>query len=673
MPVTTINGLNSGLDTETIVKGLLDIQQTQIDRLTLRKSEAQQKEAAFQLLEAQLTQFRSAASRLGRVQNNAFEARSVSVSDESALVASASSKATPGIYQITVESLAQAHQVASQGFAESDSQITQGTFTIRQGSSPAVDITIDSSNDTLQGLADSINLAELGISASIVQDGSGSGATTRLLLSSSKTGEDNAIVVTNSLAASSGGAVQPTFDFGTPVQEATNAEIRLGSGAGALVVETSENRVQDVISGVTLDLLEADAGKPITIRVNQDTETAVGAVQDFVDAYNSLISFVDAQTQFVPEGESGLLIGDRSLLQIEAEVQNALQTIVPGVNTKANRLSTIGITIGDTGKLSLNSNRLTQALKGEVDGVVPSDLRRLFALDGTSTNPNIQFVLGSSRTQESTSAIQVDITQAAERASIVGANTVAASTVIDGSNNQLTLTVDNAELSVTLTEGTYTDSELAAELESVINSHPDASGRTVSVGLQDNGLGSNSLTILSNTYGSSSQVTISSGSAFAALGLSGIENDQGVDVAGNFIVNGVVEAATGRGRLLVGSSDNENTADLQVRVTMTAGQVASGSDGDLLVSRGFASRIDQMMGDFLDADTGVLKSIKDRFKTDASNIQASIDRQEDIFAKQEQDLLAQFVALERALGELESTSSFLTQQFANLSSLSKSK
>lgn len=669
MPIT-IDGLNSGLDTETIVQGLLEIQQTQIDRLTLRKQEAQNKEGAFQLLEAQLVQFRSAASRLGRTQNNVFESRNVSVSDESALVASADAKAAPGIYQISVESLAQAHQVASQGFAEADSQITQGTFTIRQGSSPAVDITIDSTNDTLQGLADSINLAELGISASIVQDGSSSGSSTRLLLSSSKTGEDNAIVVTNNLAASSGGAAQPTFDFGNPVQAATNAEIRLGSGAGALVVETSENRVEDVINGVTLDLLEADAGKPITIRVSQDTDAAVGAVQDFVDSYNSLIGFIDTQTKFVPEGgDPGLLIGDRNLLDIEAEIQDALQTIVPGVKTNINRLSTVGVTIGDTGKLSLNTSRLTSALNGDVDGVVASDLRRLFALDGASTNPNIQFVLGSSRTQESTSAIEVDITQAAERAAITGANSLAASTVIDSSNNELTITIDNAELSVTLTEGTYTESELAEELESVINSHPDASGRTVSVGLQADGFGANSLTVTSNTYGGSSQVTVNSGTAFAALGLSGIENDQGIDVAGSFIVNGVAEEATGRGRLLVGSSDNENTADLQVRVTMTAAQVAVGTDGEVTVSRGFASRIDQLIGNMVDTETGVLKSIKEKFSAQADSVQESIDRQEALFEKQEQDLIAQFVALERALGELESTSSFLTQQFANLSSL----
>lgn len=671
MPVTTISGLNSGLDTDEIVQGLLDIQQTQIDRLTLRKNEAVQKEAAFQLLEAQLVQFQSAASRLGRTQNNVFESRTVSVSSESALVASADSDATPGIYQITVESLAQAHQVASQGLAEADSQITQGTFTIRQGSSPALDITIDDTNDTLQGLADSINLAEIGISASIVQDGSGSGAPARLLLSSSKTGEDNAIIITNNLAASSGGAVKPEFDFGNPVQSATNAEIRLGSGPGALTVETSENRVENVISGVTLDLLEADTDAPITIRVSQDTDTAVDAVGDFVSAYNSLISFVDTQTQFVPEGESGLLIGNRSLLDIEADVQNALQTIVPGVNTNANRLSTVGITIGDTGKLSLNTNTLINAINGDVDGVIASDVRSLFALDGTSDNPNIQFVLGSSRTQESTSAIEVDITQAAERASITGTNTIAASTVIDGSNKELTLTIDNAQLTVSLTEGTYTDSELAAELESIINAHPDASGRTVAVGLEDDGFGSNSLTITSNTFGGSSQVTINSGTGLADLGLSGIENDQGVDVAGSFIVNGVAEEAVGRGRLLVGDEDNENTADLQVRVTMTASQVEVGSDGELLVSRGFASRIDQMMGDFLDSETGLLKSITDRFQTEADNIQASIDRQEEIFSEQEQDLLAQFVALERALGELETTSSFLTQQFANLSSLSK--
>lgn len=674
----SIDGINSGLDTESIVKGLLEIQQAQIDRLSLKKQGALNKQAIFQSLEAQVTTFRSAATRLARPQNNVFEARSVSVSDETALVATANGDASAGVYQLTVESLAQAHQVASQGFTDADAQITQGTFTIRQGSRPAVDLTIDSTNDTLQGLADAINLAETGISASIVQDGSSSGTPARLLLSSSRTGEANAISVTNNLAATSGGATNPTLDFGNPVQAATNAEIRLGSGAGALTIETAENKMEDVISGVTLDLLEADPGKTITVRVEQNTEAATGAVQDFVDAYNTLVEFTAAQSRFESEsGAAGPLLGDRSLIQIETELQNALQTIVPGVNTRANRLSTIGITIGDTGKLSFNASKLQDALNGQTDGVLPSDVRRLFALDGTSSNSGIQFVLGSTRTLESSDPVEVNITQAAERASITGSSQipslVSGSTTIDSSNNALTLTVDNAELTITLADGTYTDAELSAELESVINAHPDTNGRTVSVGLEDHGVLGNSLTVTSNIYGGSSQVTINSGTAMTALGFTGTENDQGVDVEGNYVVNGVVEEATGRGRLLAGNIDNENTADLQVRVTLTASQVVAGVEGEITVTRGFGSRLDQVVGDMIDSETGVFKSINDKYTTESDNIQASIDRQTSLFEQQEQDLVSQFIALETALSELESTSSFLTQQFASLSSVSGKK
>ncbi|MEZ6130163.1 MAG: flagellar filament capping protein FliD [Planctomycetaceae bacterium] len=665
----TIDGLNSGLDTEAVIQGLLDIQKTHIDRLSLKKQDVQSERAAFQALEARLVNFRSSATRLARTQNNVFEARTVSVSDESAIVASASSSAASGIYQLTVESLAQAHQVASQGFSDADSEITHGTFIVQQGSRPPLEITIDDTNDTLQGLADSINLAQSGVSASIVQDGT-SGSPFRLLLTSSKTGEANAITVTNNLAASSGGAVQPTFDFGNPVQEATNAAVRLGTGTGAFTVQSETNRIDNLISGVTLDLLQADAGRPITVQVAQDTETGVSAVQDFVDSYNSLVDFIAENTGYNTESnEAGLLLGNRSLIQIESEIQAALNSIVPGLSSSVNRLSTIGIRVNDNGKLSFNSSTLQKALNGETDGVTARDVRRLFALDGTSTNPNIQFVLGTANTQASADAIEIDVTRAAERASIAATSALSASTVIDGTNKELTITIDNAELTVTLAEGTYTTAELASELESVINSHTDAKGRQVSVGLQDDGFGSDQLTITSETYGGSSQVTINSGSAMAALGFSGTENDQGVDVEGHFIVNGVIEEATGSGRLLSGKKDNANTEDLQVRITMTASQVIAGAEGEMTISRGFASRLDQVIGDMLDSETGIFKTVNDRFVAESDSIDSTIERQQELYDKQEQNLIAQFIALETALGELQSTSSFLTAQFASLSNL----
>ena len=659
----TIDGLISGLDTESIVQGLLEIQQAQLDRLAVRKQEVVGKQSAFQALEAHLITFRGAAGRLSRVQNNVFESKTISVSNENALLATARSSAASGVYQITVESLAQAHQVATQGFAEADAAVTHGTLILQRGDRPPTTITIDESNDTLQGLADTINLADAGISASLVQDASQGTPLTRLLLTSNETGTANAISVTNNLASDNGTAVQPVFDFNSPVQEATDSAVRLGSGAGALLVQNDTNRVDNLISGVTLDLLQADVNDRITIRVTQDTESAVEAVQTFVETYNTLVDYIDAQTRFEPEsGAAGPLLGNRSILQIESQLQTALQNVIPGANPRANRLSALGISVTDAGKLTLNTSELQQVLNGEVDGVATRDLRRLFALDGASTNSNLTFVLGSSRTKESTTPYEIDITQAAERATIRGTNSVAPSTVIDETNNQLSLTIDGANIDVTLSSGTYTVSELADELESVINAHPDMLGRSVSVGTHN----STFLEITSDSFGSSSQVTIQSGTAFVPLGFGGTENDVGVDVEGHFIVDGVIEQAKGRGRVLSGLPDNDATADLQVRVSLAPAQVVAGVEGELTITRGFGARLDQLIGDLLDSETGRVQTVDDGFTEQIDGIQASIDRQTAVFEDQQQDLIAQFVALERAIGELQTTSSFLASQFSQL-------
>lgn len=669
----TFDGLNSGIDTAAIVEGLLDIQQTQLDRTELKRQGILQQQAAFQSLEAQLVSFRSSASTLSKTRNNVFEAKTISVSDENAILATASSDAAPGVYQLTVDSFARAHQVASQGFASDTSEITQGTFTLQQGDRPPAEITIDGSNNTVQGLVDAINLAGTDVQAALIKDGSTTDPY-RILLTSSETGEANAITLTNSLAADSGDAVKPTFDFGVPVQEATNAAVRLGSGAGAIVIENSTNELDDIIPGVSLEVLQQDEDKTITLKIGQDTGGAIEAVQNFVDSYNSLTTFINDQTRYSEgTGEAGLLLGNRSVIQIQNQLQSELQKVVPGLNTSVNRLSTVGIGFTDQGTLTFDSSKLKNVLEGEVEGASANDVKRLFALDGASTNQGIEFILGTSRTQETDSPIEVDISQAAEQASITSTNSLAGGTIVNSFNNELTLSLDGASLDVTLAEGFYSDEELAAQLESVINAHPDAAGRRVIVGVTDDGAGGNKLTITSGTYGESSKVQIESGSALVGLGLSGSESDEGVDVAGVFRINGKVEQATGRGRVLVGERDNEFTDDLQVRVTLTADQITSDSEGELSITRGTSSRLGRLIANMQNSESGILKTVNDRFEQQAEDILDSIEQQKEIFDTQEQELLAQFVALESALTELKSTENFLTQQFAQLSSVQNKK
>ncbi|WP_437206718.1 flagellar filament capping protein FliD [Planctomicrobium sp. SH664] len=662
-----ISGLISGIDTDNIISGLLDVQQKQIDQFNSRKQNVQLKQAAFQTLEAQLVSLRTTIGQLSRTQNSVFDSRTVSVSDSNAVLATAASRAVTGSYQLKIESLAKAHQVASQGFNDADAAITQGTFTVRIGGRPAADITIDGTNNTLAGLANAINFANVGVSASVVQDGSTGGNAYRLLLTSTETGQGKSISVVNSLTASDGETARPEFDFDYPVQAATDAQIRLGDGPGALVVNKSTNTVSDLISGVTLNLLAADAGKTVTVNVAQDTSGAATAVQDFVSAYNGVLDLISKYTSFDAETkQAGILLGDRSISQIKNELQSTIQSVVPGLSAKANRLSSLGITVADNGSLVVDSGRLESVIAGKVSGVTSGDLRKLFALDGTSDSGNVSFLLGSARTKSSSTPYRVQITQAAERATIAGANPLAPSTTIDATNETLRLNLDGTDLTVTLARGTYAPADLARQLQTVVNQHPDLTGRALTAAIGTGG----ELTLTSDSYGSSSRVTVVDGSALGILGLTGGEADTGVDVAGYFLVNGQQENATGRGRILSGDADNANTADLQVRVTLSPAQVASGATSEIRISRGLASMLDQVLVD-MSSSKGTFQAIGSTLTSQLESIQKSLDRQQATFDRQKDDITRQFTALESAIASMQNTSSLLGAQLAGLSSIGK--
>lgn len=662
----TIDGLITGIDTESIINGLLEIQQTQLDRLALRKNDLQTQRAAYDSLEAQLLSVQAAANTLARTANSVFTSRTVTLSNESALVVTAQNSAALGSYQLHIDALAHAHQVASNGFSDPDAQIAEGTFSIKVGTGAENLITIDSSNNTLQGLVDAINLSDADVSASIINDGT-TGAPFRILLSANDTGAANQIAVVNNLTSGTG--TQPIFDFLNPVQAATDAQIRLGDGPGALTVFSAQNRVDGVLDGVTLNLLEADPTHALTIRVGRNSEPAETALTDLVDSFNGLMDFIDGLVRFNPETEeAGILIGDRTVTDIQNEVRTLLQDIVQGVDTNANRLSVLGISVSDKGRLVVNSSRLQTVLQGDDPEISSDDLQRLFSLIRDSSNPNVRVLSSSQRTQASESPYVVDILQAAERAVITGGLAVPGSTILTTLNNSLNVTVDGLALNLSLTTGTYTSSELATLLEDSINNHPDINGRRVSIGINGSGL----LELESESFGSTSEVALTSGTALASLGFLTSASDTGVDVAGSFIVDGQTESATGRGRVLTGNSDNANTADLQLLVSLSPSQIVAGSEAEITFAKGLATRLSDLISRIISVDRGKLDSARDRFDQRIATLDTSIERQQAIFDKQQEDLVRQFSALESAISELQTTSSFLATQLAGVSQLGSS-
>lgn len=387
----TIDGLVTGIDTEKIISGLLDIQQTQIDRLQVRRQSIQGKQAAYESLEVQLRSLDSIADQLARPQSSVFHSRTVSVSNESRIFANASTRAAVGTYQLHVDELARTHQVVSNGFSAADAELTQGTIDISLGSATASTITIDSSNNTLEGLANAINASDAGISATLINDGTTFGTPFRLLLTANETGVENSINLVNSLALSSGNAVLPEFDFGNPVQTATNAQVRLGTGVGALTVVSASNEIENLIQGVTLNLLSADAGQELQIRVEADPQPSGTAIKDLVDTYNAIMDFIDELVRFDSETDrAGLLIGDRTVSDIQNDLRSVILDVVPGLDSGVNRLSVLGISLNNNTRLTVNETRLVEVLSGRVEGISENDVKNLFS----SSTSGSQFIDG---------------------------------------------------------------------------------------------------------------------------------------------------------------------------------------------------------------------------------------------------------------------------------------
>ncbi len=653
---TTIDGLISGIDTQSVIDGLLKVSQSQIDRLNTNKSEIVAKQTAFNGIEAQLVSLRGKLSSLGRSQNNVLEGKIATSSDEDTLQVSANSDAINGNYTITVNSLAATHQLASSVFESADSQITEGTLSIQVGNGSEATVTIDSSNNSVQGLVDAINATTEDAFASLVTDSNG----TRILLTGRQSGAEETIQITNNLGPTSGSATQPDFS-GAPVQVATDASIQIGSGAGAITVSSASNQFEGVIEGLTINVSSANPSKPVNIGVSNDVESSTTAIEGFVDAFNSLMDFIDSQSRYDAESNrAGTLLGNRNVQAIQNEIRNRLVFSVSGIDSNLNQLSAIGLKFNDSGKIFIDSAQLSKVLSGQMDGVDTSDVKRLFSLDGQSTNSGVEFLLGSTETQSSGSPVEVDITQAAERAVVTAGTSLAASTVIDSSNNTFAITVDGKESgTLQLAEGSYTQTELAEHVESVINNASDFSGQSVTASVI-NGY----LKIQSDQYGLQSEIAAFSGSALTDLGLTTGDSDTGQDVVGRFIVDGEIEEAVGSGRLLIGSSDNENTADLQVRVTLNSSQVTSEIESELTITRGFASQLDQIIGDMLDLVTGKIKTVKDSFNEQIESIDLSITNTEELIQLKSDQLISEFVAMEQALSSLQNTSSILLSQFA---------
>ncbi len=354
-------GLGSGLDIKGLVTSLVTAETTpDTNRMARQTSAVATKLSATGQLMGALSTFQSSLDGLSSTGN--FQTRSVTLGDQTVFTASADSKAAPGTYQIEVVNLAKAHQLVSSTFSgDGSAAVGTGNLTLTQGST-SFTINIESDHSSLNDIRTAINTASNnpGITATIVH---GTGNTSQLVLTSSKTGLANQIVVGTS--EGDGGLSALVYDSGntanyTQFQPAVDASIKVAGVAYA----SASNTVTGAIDGVTINLLKATEEGAVSLTVANDTTAATNRIQSFVDAYNSLRNVVSTLGKYdSATGTSGPLLGDALLAGIASQTRRLAASVVPSASSQYNTLASIGVSTNRDGTLKIDSAKLTKVLE----------------------------------------------------------------------------------------------------------------------------------------------------------------------------------------------------------------------------------------------------------------------------------------------------------------------
>jgi flagellar hook-associated protein 2 len=281
-------------------------------------------------------------------------------------------------------------------------------------------------------------------------------------VSASITGEGKLLIVDNSSAASSlalkialknsGGGDDGTLKWDGDGDLGGAASVRkrqLVAGADAAVtvdgvtVARSKNIIDDILPGVTLNLLKADAGTTVTLNIGRDTDALMTKINAFVAGYNNIAAYISAQTAYdeTRQQAGGILFADGTLASVKSDLTSILLRRVWGVSSDFSTLGLVGITVGRDGQLSIDNSKLLGCLATRFN-----DVQKLFTAGGTTSTGTLAYISHGADTKEGAYTVYID-TPASQSTSAPSDNTG-----LSG-DETLTITSGSSVATVNLTGG----------------------------------------------------------------------------------------------------------------------------------------------------------------------------------------------------------------------------
>ncbi len=585
----------SNIDTQSIVSQLMAVERRPQLLLQQRVATMKQSQSAWQAIADKLTALKTAADALAPIGSSS---RLVTASSsDSAVAVRMTGSAAAMTATIDVVSVAAAHSVVAD-------DVFSGPLASAAGRT--LDITIGgalhtfaSADGTIQGLADAVNDAGIGVQARVLQTAPG---TYQLTLGSTSTGAASAFTA--------GGSGWAAF---TRARAGSDAQIRVDG----VLVSRATNTFSDVLDGVELTVSRVTTS-PAVVDVRRDDDGIVAKVKALVDAANAALSTLASATRASTEAASrGVLSGDLTARQLMDSIRSATDPA-------------LGVSLTRTGTLTFDEATLRAAIADDPDAVLSAISR-----GGTSTAAGVSLV-GSSATA-SPGPRSVTVTQAATRASLAGVPVpppAAGSTV---------------SMSVVTPEGTFNISFVTgaswAENAAALNAALRAAGVHITAITQQSGGADVGLDLIAESEGSAQTFSVTGG---AAVGLDGAATP-GLDAQAT--VEGVALTAAGRSLVVDG---------LALSIDISAAELAAlggSSAGVVTLTDGLAGALARIGGE--GSTFGAAQRSKSALTDRIAEMEKRIARYDDTLAQRERVLLRRFTAMETMLAQLQTMSTSL--------------
>lgn len=378
-------GIGSGLDLTTLLSNLTTAESQPLVAMQSQQTSYVAKLSAYGTVQSALSTLQTAAKSLSNTAM--FQASKATIGTAGVLSASATSSAVAGSYAVNVTQLAQAQTLIATGQTSAKTAIGVGTISIDFGTiaggtldtttgtyggaaftadsaRTAVPITIDATNNTLEGIRDAINKASAGVTASIVNDGSGTPY--RLALTSTTTGKASSmrVAVTGDTALQGLLANDPA---GTQNLKQTATALNAELTVGGIAVTSASNTVSEAIQGTTMTLSTVGT---TSVAVQKDTSQVTAAINALITAYNGLQTTAKTLTTYDQStGKGAALMGDSTLRNLQTSIRSMLSSAPAGASSTTPNLSAIGVSFQKDGTLALDTTKLNAALSKDAAGV----------------------------------------------------------------------------------------------------------------------------------------------------------------------------------------------------------------------------------------------------------------------------------------------------------------